>query len=194
MLTRGKDVGELRANQTVAVTVLLLLCASSVASAQVLNSGARVISLNATLSDSISVNLSGNSVNFILTPASPTNPGSTSITATTYWNSRPGRDVSLYAYFTTSGNALTDGAGHAITSSNFQISDNGGPYRALTNTVPFGGAGAGLQLFTRKITGLIKKGSNVDRMMFNIDLSTLPQLPAGTYTGILYIQAQVIRT
>ncbi len=172
--------------------LLLLLLVVPLSAGQVLNSGAQTIALTASLTESLSVNLSGNAVTFNLTAASPANPGNTGITATTTWNSKPGRNVSLYAYFNTAANALTDGAGHAIASAGFQISDNGGAFRSLTNMVPFGGAGAGLQLFTSKITGLSKRGTNVDQMLFNIDLSSLPQLPAGTYTGVLYIQAQVI--
>ena len=64
----------------------LLLAATLVAAhahAQVRNSGASPIALNAVLSDSITLTLSGNAVNFTLTGGSPTNPGSTGITATT---------------------------------------------------------------------------------------------------------------
>lgn len=182
-----------KVKQTVAGAVLLLLLfMASAALGQALNSGARSIALNATLTDSVTVSLSGNAVDFTLTAASPSNPGSTAITATTTWNSKPGRNLTLYAYFTSAANALTDGAGHAIASADFQISDNGSAFRALTSTVPFGAAGAGLQLSTTKITGLNKRGTTTDRMLFNIDLSTLPQLPAGSYAGVLYIQAQVI--
>jgi hypothetical protein len=40
------------------------------------------------------------------------------------------------------------------------------------------------------ITGANKNGTHVDAMAFNINLTTLPQLPAATYTGTLNIQAQ----
>jgi hypothetical protein len=58
--------------------------------------------------------------------------------------------------------------------------------------VSFGAANAGLQLFTVKVTGQNKTGSHVDNMLFNINLTALPQLPAGSYVGTLNIQAQVI--
>ena len=161
--------------------------------AQVLNSAAGTITLNAVLSQSVSVTLSANAVNFTLTGGSASNPGSTSITATTVWTLKPSvGSVKLYAFFSNSASALTDGAGNNIPSANFQISNNGGGFQALTNTVPFGGANAGLQLSSTPILGNNKTGSRNDVMNFNINLAPLPNLPANTYTGTLTIQAQAI--
>jgi hypothetical protein len=163
------------------------------AGAQVLNSAASAITLQANLSESLAVTLSANSVNFNLTAGSPNNPGSTSITATTTWSLKPNvASVKVYAFFANSAAALTDGAGNNIPSANFQISNNGGAFTALTNTVPFGGANAGLLLSTTRILGNNRNGSHNDVMNFNMDLSTLPNLPAATYTGTLTIQAQAI--
>jgi hypothetical protein len=163
------------------------------AQAQVLNSGASTISLNAVLSDSITVSLSSNAVNFTLTQGSGSNLGSTSVTATTTWLLRPNvGSLKLYAFFSSSASALTDGAGNNIPSADFQISNNGGPFNALTNTVPFGGANSGLQLSSTPILGNNRSGSRNDVMNFNINLVPLPNLPAGTYTGTLTIQAQAI--
>jgi hypothetical protein len=100
--------------------------------------------------------------------------------------------LKLYAFFSSSTSALTDGAGNNIPSADFQISNNAGPFNALTNTVPFGGANAGLQLSSTPILGNNKSGSRTDNMNFNINLVPLPSLPAGTYTGTLTIQAQAI--
>jgi hypothetical protein len=176
------------------VTVMFLIIVFALgAQAQVLNSGASTISLNAVLSDSITVSLSSNAVNFTLTQASGSNPGSTSVTATTTWLLRPNvGSLKLYAFFASSAAALTDGTGNNIPSSDFQISDNGGAFNALTNTVPFGGANAGLQLSSTPILGNNRKGARTDVMNFNINLVPLPNLPAGTYTGTLTIQAQAI--
>jgi len=174
------------------VLALAMVIFSIATQAQVIASGVQTITLNANLSESISVNLSNNSVSFTLTPGSTSNNGSTGVTATTNWISKPGRNLSVYAYFSSSTAALSDGAGDNIPSSAFQISDNAGAYTPLTNTVAFGGASAGLQLYNVKITGTNKTGNHIDDMLFNIDLSTLPQLPAGTYAGTLNIQAQVI--
>jgi hypothetical protein len=163
------------------------------ARAQVLNSAARPIALQAVLSQSITLTLSGNAVNFNLVAGSANNPGSTSITATTTWTLKPSvGNLNVYAFFSNSLSALTDGAGNNIPSADFQISDNAGPLTALTNTVPFGGANAGLQLSSTRILGNNKTGTRNDVMNFNINLSPLPNLPAGTYTGTLTIQAQAI--
>ncbi len=176
-------------------TVLTLMAAvlCMPAGAQVLNSAASTISLNANLSESLAVTLSSNAVNFNLTAGSASNPGSTSITATTTWTLKPSvGSVKVYAFFANSASALTDGAGDNIPSAAFEISNNGGAFTALTNTVPFGGANAGLLLSTTKILGNNRTGSHADTMNFNINLLTLPNLPAATYTGTLTIQAQAI--
>ena len=170
---------------------LILLAAVAASSAQVLNSAAKPISLQAVLSDSVTVQLSGNAVNFNLTGGNANNPGSASVTATTTWTLKPSIGaVRTYAFFSNSAAALTDGAGDNIPSADFQISDNGSAFQALTNTVPFGGANAGLQLSSTSILGFNRSGTHNDVMTFNINLSTLPNLPANTYTGTLTIQAQ----
>jgi hypothetical protein len=176
-----------------AVLVLALLALSMRSQAQVLNSGASTITLQAVLSDSLTVTLSGNAVNFTLTPGSTNNPGSLAITATTAWALKPSvGSVKVYAFFASSTAALTDGAGDNIPSADFQISNNAGPLTALTTTVPFGGANAGLMLSNTRILGNNRSGSHTDSMNFNINLSTLPSLPAATYTGTLTIRAQAL--
>jgi hypothetical protein len=170
----------------------LFAALSSLAGAQALNSGPQQIALNATLSESLTVSLSANSVNFTLAAGSASNPGSANITATTSWVLAGGRNtLRLYAYFTSAAAALSSG-GNNIPSSAFFISDNGGASAALTNTVAFGGANAGLQLASVAITNANRSSSRNDVMAFNINLTggTLPQLPASTYTGTLNIQAQ----
>ena len=177
----------------VVVVALAMTFAVSMASAQALNSGAQTIALNAKLTESLTLTLSANAVNFNLAAGSAANAGSTTITATTAWTLQPGRTaVGVYAYFANSAAALTDGAGDNIPSSAFFIADNGGASTALTNSVTFSGANAGLQLANVAITGANKSSSRTDQMAFNINLTggTLPQLPAATYTGTLNIQAQ----
>ena len=181
-----------RSIKIVLLLVAVLAAIRGPAFAQVLNTGAQAIALNAKLDESLTLTLSANSVNFVLTAGSATNPGNTGVTATTTWTSKPGRNLSLYGYFFSSTAALTDGAGNNIPSADFEISDNGGAYAGLNNSVPFGAPGAGLQLFTMKITGRSKTGTHIDDLLFNINLSTIPQLPAGTYTGVLSVRAQII--
>jgi Tfp pilus assembly protein PilV len=184
-------------NRTLLRVVALLVVVigiASLASAQ-LNSAAQPIALNAQLAESLTLSLTANAVNFTLTAGSGSNAGSTNITATTAWILKPGRtQVTVDAFFATAAAALTDGGTPAnnIPSSAFFISDNGGAAAALVNNVAFGGANAGLRLATVAITGANKNSSRTDNMAFNINLTggTLPQLPAGTYTGTLNIQAQ----
>ena len=169
---------------------IMVAASTSIATAQ-LNSAAQPIALTATLAESLTVNLSASAVSFTLTSGSASNPGSTNITATTAWVLKPSRTaVGVYAYFASAAAALTDGSGDNIPSSAFTISDNGGAAAALVNTVPFGGALAGLQLASVTITGANHAGNRTDAMAYNINLSALGSLPAGTYTGTLDIQAQ----
>jgi hypothetical protein len=173
--------------------VIASIALAHAASAQVLNSGASTIALQAVLNDSVTVSLSANAVNFTLTAGSANNPGSTSITAITTWLLKPSvNSVKVYAFFSSSTSALNDGAGDMIPSADFQISNNSGPFQALTNTVPFGGANAGLQLSSTPVLGNNRASSHTDTMNFNINLVPLPSLPAATYTGTLTIQAQAI--
>lgn len=174
----------------VAVVFVAITFAASMASAQALNSAAQPIQLNANLAETLSIGLSAGTVNFTLAPGSAANAGSTNVTATTTWVLAPGRTaVKVYAYFASSAAALTDGVDN-IPSADFTISNNAGPATALTNTVAFGGANAGLQLSNTAINAGNRSSSHADTMAFNINLSTLPQLPANTYTGTLNIQAQ----
>jgi hypothetical protein len=173
--------------------ILLTVMLASVAQGQVRNSGASPIALQAVLANSITLTLSGNAVNFTLVGGNGSNPGNTAITATTTWVLKPSvGSLKLYAFFSSSTSALTDGAGNNIPSADFQISANAGAFTALTNTVPFGGANAGLLLSTTPILGNNKTGTHSDVLNFNINLTPLPNLPAGVYTGTLTLQAQAI--
>jgi len=177
----------------VAVLGLFIAASAALSVGQAINSGAQPIALNATLGESLTLNLSAAAVNFTLTAGSAANPGSTTITATTAWVLKPGRTtVTVDAYFASAAAALTDGAGNNIPSSAFFISDNGGASTALVNTVAFGAANAGLRLASVAITGANRASNRTDLMAYNMNLTggTLPNLPAGTYTGTLNIQAQ----
>ena len=115
-----------------AMLVLAVAALVTSSQAQVRNSGASTITLQAVLSDSLTVSLSGNAVNFTLTPGSANNPGSCGVTATTAWALKPSvGSVKVYAFFASSAAALTDGAGNNIPSADFQISNNAGPFTAL---------------------------------------------------------------
>jgi hypothetical protein len=176
----------------IALIVCLMTAAALPATAQVINTAASPITLNAVLSETITLTLSANAVNFNLAQGSANNPGSIAITATTSWAMARRRTLRVYAYFASAASALTDGTGDNIPSSAFEISDSGGAFNALVNTVPFGGANAGLQLARVRIRRRNRVGTRNDVMNFNINLSTLPNLPAGSYTGTLNIRVQAI--
>jgi hypothetical protein len=99
--------------------------------------------------------------------------------------------VSLYAYFDSSTVALTDGTDN-IPSADVLGSVNSGAFTALTSTGPFGAAGASLLLFTEAISGVNKIKTRNDTLDVRVDLTGLPSLPAGTYTGTMRIQAQAL--
>jgi hypothetical protein len=132
------------------------------------------------------------SVNFNLVRASATNGGNTAVNVSTSWViGGQHRNLTVYCYFANSAAALS-GGGVNIPSSAFSISTNGTAFRPLTISEPFGGANAGRRIIADiPITGTANRTDNV---VFNIDLSagTLPQLPAGTYTGTLSVRAQAI--
>lgn len=129
-----------------------------------------------------------------LIPGRASNPGSNPVTITTSWNLSPGRTwVDIYVYFDSASAALrhqdpmntTD-----IPSSAVQLSINGAGPVAVTGTVPFGAPGAGVRLLRVHIVGNNRKSSRSDAVAFNIDLSSLPQLPPDDYSGVITIQAQ----
>jgi len=144
--------------------------------------------------DSMTVTLSSGAVNFNFVSGSASNPGSGSITVNlTFTCPCDTPSFEMYAYFNSAASAMIDGAGDSIPSSSFSISDNGGAFRPLTGTQPFGGANAGIDLVSVPGSSANSgSGRHTDVLNFNVNLSTgtLPKLPPGTYTGTLTIQAQ----
>lgn len=152
---------------------------------------------------SITVLLSGNQVRWTnatgnpLTPGSATNNGSAPIIVTTTWtNLNPGQNkpLSVWAYFNSATAALAHvsacGGCIDIPSSAVEIRTNGGPLSPVNQTGPFGAAGAALEIFSVRITGTNKSGVEVDTLAFNINLASLPGLPADSYSGTLFLQAE----
>ena len=152
----------------------------------------------------LTVLLSGNQVRWTnatgnpLIPGSATNNGSNPITVTTAWvNLVPGlsKPLTVWAYFNNAGAALAHMSACTagcpdIPSSAVEIRVNGGPLSAVNQTGPFGAPGAALPVFSIKITGNNRTGVEVDNLAFNMNLSALPNLPADSYSGTLFIQAQ----
>ncbi len=115
------------------------------------------------------------------------------VSITTDWSGLKGTTLSLYGYFTSSAAALTGSlSGDGIPSSCvFGQMATGLPTSntAFTQTNPLGGAGASLELFSQAISNN-GVGNRTDALNLTIDLTSLPTLPADTYTGTLIIQAQ----
>jgi hypothetical protein len=155
------------------------------------------------MTESFSVTVtSGTAVNFTLAPNTAANPGSTTSTIQTAWTLRPGRTrVQLWAWVPNGAAALTDGSGDnipasAVTAAATGSAMPGGPL----NTVASGGAGVpafitpatatGVQIGDIHVTGANKTGSMTTTLTWNINTTSVPQLPAGNYSGIVNIQAQ----
>jgi hypothetical protein len=158
-----------------------------------------VLCLAAAAQTSITVSVAPGAVTWAnLVPGSATNTGSSALTITTSWSLNPaggGDNLKVYAYFTSSTAALAHSPACTVScpdiaSSKFEIRVNGGALSPVSGTGPFGAAGASLQLAAVPITGANKNSSRVDTLQLNINLSTLPNLPADTYSGVLNIQAQ----
>lgn len=176
----------------------LFLVAANVPPAKAqINSNTGTVTLNATLSESLTVTVnSGSTVNFTLAPNTAANAGSTTTGITTAWVLKPGRTaVAVWAYFGSAASALahqTAGNTVDIPSAAVKIQVGGaGPYTALTAVSPFNAAASGLQIGSSiSITGANKNSSRNDTLAYQIDTTVVPQLPADTYIGTLNIQAQ----
>ena len=120
--------------------------------------------------------------------------GSAGVGVTTTWTglSRLGK-LNLYGYFSSSGAALTGGSpGENIpTSAVLGQVPTGSPsaYTPFTQSNPIDGASLLLYCELFSIGG---NGFRTDTLNLEINLEGLPQLPAGTYTGTLFLQAQML--
>jgi hypothetical protein len=152
---------------------------------------------------SITISLGGGSVTWnnafgnALVPGSAANPGSATTTVSTVWNNLPNNSqLRIYAYFSNANAALVHASSSCSTgcpdipSSDVEIRVDAGAFTPVSGTGVFGGSGASLVLLDLLIKGNNKSSSSTNVLAFNINLSSLPQLPADTYSGTLNIQAQ----
>jgi hypothetical protein len=146
---------------------------------------------------SLSVSVSPSSANFTLVSGGVSN--SPSVVITTSWIALViGTDtLDIYGYFSSPIAALQN-----MTNSSFvipssavygQVTGTGSlvsSYTPFTQTTPFSGA-SGLHLSDNAITLLLVLGlgSQTDTLAMRINLNGQPQLPAGSYTGTLTLQA-----
>jgi hypothetical protein len=167
-----------------------------VSKAQVINSNIGTVTINATLTESLTVTInSGAAVTIPLLPNTAVNTTATTTGVTTAWTLKPGRtSVAVWAYFSSAAVALlhqTGGNTTDIPSSAVKIAVGAGPFNALTVVSPFNAAASGLQIGPSiVITGANKNSSRTDTLGYQIDTTVVPQLQADTYIGTLNIEAQ----
>jgi hypothetical protein len=170
--------------------VALSLLMSAASQAQALNSGPTTVALNATLAESLTLAVTPNAVSFTLVPSGTAN-GNNPVSVTTTWVLGTARtSLNVYAYFTST-TALSDAGGDIIPTSKFNGSINGGTYSAFTGgTGPFGANSK--VVYTRAIGGAgTFNSAHTGTVGLQIDTTGL-NLPAGSYSGTLNIQAQAI--
>jgi|HubBroStandDraft_6_1064221.scaffolds.fasta_scaffold36898_4 hypothetical protein len=186
----------------IAAGIALAMSIPSAANAQ-LNSNVGTVTLNATLAESLTVNVTGGAiVNFNLAANTAANPGSTTSTIQTAWVVNTGRNkVTVWAWVANGASALTDGAGDNIPANAVTATAAGsGSAGGALNTVASGGAGVpafitpaaatGVQIGNVAITNANRASNTTTTLTWNINTTGVPQLPAATYTGTVNIQAQ----
>jgi hypothetical protein len=166
------------------------------ASAQ-LNSNSSTVTLNASLLEQLTISASPATVNFALVSGAAAT-GSAPVVIQTSWLLLPTRaNVKLFAWFATPAAALTDAA---TTPNNIPSTEvlgqmtSGTPttFTAFTQSNTLGAANGGLLLFTQALTATNRAATRSDNLNLKIDLTAQPQLPAGSFTGTLNIQAQAL--
>ena len=172
---------------------ILLYFRTAEAAAQAVRVGQTMPKPAAAFGGSITVTAAPAFVNFSLVSkgVASSSPG---VGVTTTWTgfSRLCK-LNLYGYFSSAGAALTSGSSavNIPTSAVLGQVPTGSPssYSQFTQSNPI--AGASLLLYCE----LFVAGGNgfrADTLNLEINLEGLPQLPAGTYTGTLYLQAQML--
>lgn len=181
---------------SLSLAALLLLSLGSKAGAQI-NSSQATVTLNAILAESLTISANPSTVNFALVSGA-TATGSAPVAITTSWVLKTTRaNVNLYSWFATPSAALTDGGSPANNIASSLVLGQvttGAPtsYTAFSQSNTLGTASGGLQLFTQAISSTNRTSTRTDNLNLQINLTTLPQLPAGTYTGIITLQAQAL--
>lgn len=143
---------------------------------------------------SLTVSASPSSVRFNLVSGGVAS-GSSAIQITTNWGGSLCLltcTINMYAYFSNANAALSGGTDFIPSSEVLGQVTTGTPttFTPFTETNPFGGAGSSLQLYRQSFFILAGGGSRTDALSLEINLSNQKQLPAGTYSGVLFIQAQ----
>lgn len=160
-----------------------------------LNSTAASVAISATLGESLTVSATPATLTFTLAPGTRAS-ASAPVVITTAWTLSPNRSsVVLGGYFTTSQAALSDGGTPANTIPSADIFGQvttGTPtaFTAFSQAGPTGPADTGLILFSQALNNTNRTSTRTDSLNLQIDLTSIPLLPAGSYTGVLTLQAQ----
>jgi hypothetical protein len=179
------------------ISVVAVLTLTMPAAICQLNSNTASVALKATLGESLTVAATPSTVSIPLVSGG-TATGTSPVAITTTWVLSASRTaVTLVGYFSSATAALTNGA---ATPDNIPASEvlgqmtTGTPtsFTAFTQTTPLGAAGAGLTLFSQALSGTNRTANRTDNLNLEINLAAQPQLPAGSYTGTLNIQAQAL--
>lgn len=178
-----------------AVLLCVLVCViSTVAGAQAVKVRSSQLNPDTAVS-SLSISATPSLVMFSLVPRGVA-PGSSAVAVTTTWGGTLCLftcTINVYAYFSSPTVALSGGSPIADIPSSAVLGEvpTGIPttFTPFTQSSPFGGA-SGLELFSQSWVLFAGSGSRTDALDLEINLANLPQLPAATYSGTLFIQAQ----
>lgn len=179
--------------------LLFLMGFAGVASGQTLSSNTASVTLTATLSESLTVSATPTTVTFALTPGG-TAMGNSPVSVTTTWNTSTAEGhIELDGYFSSATAALTSSnqspATNIPTSAVLGQMATGSPtsFTAFTSSagnVAGATAGATLPLFNVALSSANRSVTRTDSLALEINLSSLPQIPADTYMGTLYLKAE----
>jgi hypothetical protein len=150
---------------------------------------------------SISVTATPAAVTFALVNKGTANASAPIIVTTVIYGINGFASLNLYGFFASATAALTDGRAIPSTIPSSAILGQvptGTPtsFTAFTQSTALGTAGASLLLYST--TSLASTGCPLlatcrfDTLNLQIDLSTIPVLPAGTFNGTLILQAQAL--
>ncbi|MGC2638472.1 MAG: hypothetical protein WA294_14915 [Acidobacteriaceae bacterium] len=150
----------------------------------------------ATAVSSLSISVTPSNVHFQLVSKGVA-IGSAPVNITTSWSGTLCLftcTINVYGYFVSSGAALSGGSPVVDIPSSEVLGEvtTGIPtsYTAFTQSNPLGGAGASLELLSQSFFLYSGTSSRTDALSLEINLASQPQLPAGSYSGTLYIEAQ----
>ena len=147
----------------------------------------------ATTGDSLSLTASPSAVSFTLQHGGTATGSAGVVIVTSYGGLNLFFSLNLYGYFASSTAALSGGTPVAYIPTSCVLGKvtTGSPtsFTAFTSTGPFGGAGASLELYVNG-PAIVLNSSRTDTLDLEIDLASIPQLPAATYTGTLTLEAQ----